>query len=81
MMVCLALAGSPALVQAAPDATPAVSKPAAKKPAAQVARKTTRKPVAKKPTAPKPAAATVKAYEAVPAAERLAIQADLALTN
>jgi len=81
MMVCLALAGSPALAQAAPDATPAVSKPAAKKPAAQVARKTTRKPVAKKPTAPKPAAATVKAYEAVPAAERLAIQADLALTN
>ncbi len=86
MMVCLVLAGSPALAQAAADTAPAVSKPAPKKPAERVARKATRKPVAKKPVAkkpvaPKPTAATVKAYEAVPLAERLAIQAGLALTN
>jgi hypothetical protein len=79
--VCLALAGSPVLARAAADTAPEASKPAPKKPAVQVARKTVHKPVAKKPAAPKPAAATVKAYEAVPPSERLAIQADLALTN
>lgn len=84
--VCLALAGSPVLAKAAADTAPAMSKPVAKKPAVQVARKTARKPVAskpiaKKPAAAKPAAATVKVYEAMPPAERLAIQADLALTN
>lgn len=91
MLICLALAGSSALVQAATDTTPAAGKPAAKRPAVQVARKTTRKPAAKKPAAKKlaakkpaavkPAAATVKAYEAMPPAERLTIQAGLALTN
>jgi hypothetical protein len=79
--VCLALAGSPVLARAAADAASRASKPAPKKLAVQVARKASRKPVAKKPAAPKPAAATVKAYEAVTPAERLAIQADLALTN
>ena len=86
MLVCLALAGTPALLRAAPGTTPAANKPSAKTPAMQVARKTTRKPAAKKsaakkPAAAKPAAAVVKAYEAVPPAERLAIQAGLALTN
>ncbi len=81
IVVFLALASSPVLAQAVADTKPVLSKPAPKKPPVQVARKTTRKPVAKKPAAQKPAAATVKAYEAVPLAERLAIQADLALTN
>jgi len=81
IVVCLALAGSPTHARATADTAPAASQPAPKKPAVQVARKTPRKPVAKKPAAAKPAAATVKAYEAVPPAERLAIQADLALTN
>lgn len=80
MLVCLAVVASPAL-QAAADTAPVAGKPAAKKPALQVARKTTRKPAAKKPAAAKPAAVTIKAYEAVPPAERLAIQAALALTN
>lgn len=81
MLVCLALAGTPAPMRAATDTTPVAGKPAAKKPAVQVARKAARKPAAKKPAATKPPAATVKAYEAVPPAERLAIQAGLALTN
>ena len=83
--VCLALGVSPTLALAAPDAVPTASKPAASaipnSPAVQVARKARRKPAAKKPAAAKPAAATVKAYEAVSPAERLAIQAALALTN
>lgn len=86
ILVCLALADSPASVWAATDTMPVAGKPAAKKPAVQVARKTARKPAAKKPAAKKPAVAktptaTVKACEAVPPAERLAIQAGLALTN
>ena len=81
MMVGLALAGSLAFGQSAANTAPALSKPAPKKPAVPTARKTPRKPATKTPVAPKPAAATVKAYEAVSPAERLAIQADLALTN
>ena len=96
IVICVALAGAPASAEVtvgakssgakssaakSSGAKPVLNKPAANTPAAQVARKTTRKPVAKKPAAAKPAAATVKAYEAVPAGERLAIQADLALTN
>lgn len=86
IMVCLALASSPATADVAASTKPAVDKPNPSKPVpnklnAKVARKTARKPVAKKPALQKPAVATVKAYEAVPPAERLAIQADLALTN
>lgn len=90
IVVCLALASSPASAEV-PGTTPAGSKPATAKPVpskpapnkpdVQVARKTARKPAAKKPAAQKPVAATVKAYEAVPLAERLAIQADLAWTS
>lgn len=86
MIVCLALASSPAFADAAASSKPAVARPGVirpvpNKPVVQVARKTARKPAAKKPAVQKPAAATVKAYEAMPPAERLAIQADLALTN
>jgi len=86
MIVCLALASSPAFADAAASSKPGIAKPGASrpvpnKPAMRVARKTGRKPAAKKPAVQKPAAATVKAYEAVPQTERLAIQADLALTN
>jgi hypothetical protein len=81
IMVGLALAGSLAFGQSAANTALALSKPAPKKPAVPTARKTPHKPATKTPAAPKPAAATVKAYEAVTPAERLAIQADLALTN
>jgi len=82
IMIGLALAASPASADVAAGAKPAAEKPVPNnKPAVQVARKTARKPAPKKPAVQKPAAATVKAYDAVPPAERLAIQADLALTN
>lgn len=81
IVCCLALAGTPAAAEVASGTKPGVAKPIQNKPAVQVARKTTGKPVAKKPAVQKPAAATVKAYDAVPPAERLAIQAELALTN
>jgi hypothetical protein len=86
IVVCLALAGSPASADVAASSKPASAKPVPtkpvpNKPVPQVARKTARKPAAGKPAAQKPPAATVKAYDAMPLAERLAIQADLALTN
>jgi hypothetical protein len=81
IVICLALASSPAFAEVAASAKPAVAKPVPNKPAVQVARRAARKQAAKKPAVQKPAAATVKAYAAVPPAERLAIQAGLALTN
>ncbi len=81
IVVCLALLGSPAFADAPAGAKPAVTKPVPNKPALQVARRAARKPAAKKRESKKPAASIAKAYEAVPLAERLAIQADLALTN
>ena len=81
VIVGLALACSPVLADSTPGAKPGSAALIQNKPAVQVARKTARKPAPKKPPAQKPAAATVKAYEAVPLGERLAIQGDLALTN
>lgn len=89
IVVCLALASSPVPAQLPAGTKPPVAKPVPNKPAVQaarnsshkVARKSVRSLAAAKPETKKPPAAIAKTYEAMPPAERLAIQADLAWTN
>jgi hypothetical protein len=84
IIVCLALASAPVSAR-----MPKVAKPTAqagqnaapKTTAPKAAPKTARQPAAEKPGVQKTPAAIAKAYAAMPADERLAIQSDLAWTN
>lgn len=87
-IVCLALANVPSAAAAAKTAKPAA--PVGQSAAAKVARKTitpktavktARRPALQVRAAQKAPAAIAKAYAAMPASERLAIQSDLAWTG
>lgn len=79
LIVCLALASAPALAREAKVHKPAAQ--AGQNTTPKVAHKTARKPAEKKPAGKMAPAATAKAYAAMPADERLAIQANLAWTG
>jgi hypothetical protein len=79
IIVCLVLANSPAWPQAVSTDKPAAS--TVQDPGHKAGRKPARKTAAKKPEGKKAPAAIAQAYAAMPADERLAIQADLAWTN
>jgi hypothetical protein len=80
IIVCLALASVPALARTAKVAKPAAPTGQSAAPKT-TAPKTARKPAPEKPGNKKAPDAIAKAYAAMPAGERLAIQSDLAWTS
>jgi len=79
LIACLALASAPAAGRVAKVHEPAAQ--TGQKPASKAAHKTAHKPAKKKPAGKTTPAAIAKAYAAMSADERLAIQSDLAWTG